>query len=93
MGKSKASRKASNRPLEHRPGRVHTSATALILATGKVEVGGHVAIPVLEHNFLRAIDAYRRKYRSTTKLAREHDRIDKRVNRDLHRRPAMAEHK
>ena len=67
MGKKKTTRKASNRPLEHRPGRVHTSATALILATGKVEVGGHVAIPVLEHNFLRAIDAYRRKYRSTTK--------------------------
>ena len=66
MGKKKAAKKATRR-VKTVPGRKQPSARRRVLRTSEDQVKGQVAIPVLEHQLLRAIDAYRRKYPSVTK--------------------------
>ena len=66
MDKKKATKKDSQRA-KTGSGQERPSARKLVLETSEDEAKGQVAVPVLEHNLLRAIDVYRRKYQSTTK--------------------------
>jgi hypothetical protein len=66
MGKKKTTRKAG-RQAETGSKLGRPSARTLILQAGDDKVKGLVAVPVLEHKILEAIEFHRRRHETTTR--------------------------